>query len=300
MKKPLFVLLILSISFFCICKSVRITNSQPFSKSSRYETPSSKKSSIWRTFVKYQRKGNRILNRNIRSLKDNFGLKTLTWLFLFSFLYGVFHAIGPGHGKVLVGLYFLHKKAKLIDAGKISITIAFTHTGLALLLAILFQTILSNIKGMQRIQVQSYFSFASGILIVLVGFWFLYTRVKKNETLLINENIQIDKNIYAVGISAGINPCPVSLTIMLIAITSGLFFVGLAAVIAMSIGLSLVLFVIGLLMIKSRERILYRLKDNSKLMKKLNNIHSYAGIFAIILLGLSITFVYFPSYLLVR
>jgi len=295
MQKRLIVLLSLSVLCFCLCKFANTTDLQLEPKTPAYKTvPQQRSISIFRSFAELQKKGNGIINRNIQLLKNEPDGRVLVWLLFFSLGYGMLHALGPGHGKDLVGFYFLHKKASPISAGKLALTIACVHTGMAFLLAVLFHTILHNIQGMKRIQIQNYFYFASGILIILVGAWLLYSRTKKEVMPIADEKGILAKNIYVVGISSGIVPCPLSLTIILITMNAGLFLIGLASITMISIGLAVVLFIIGILTIKSRQGILNRLENTSRPAIILAEVFSYAGAIMIILLGLFISFVHLP------
>jgi len=75
---------------------------------------------------------------------------------------------------------------------------------------------------------------------------------------------------------------------------AGLFLIGLASITMISIGLAVVLFIIGILTIKSRQGILNRLENTSRPAIILAEVFSYAGAIMIILLGLFISFVHLP------
>ena len=50
---------------------------------------------------------------------------------------GAVHALGPGHGKVLVGAYLAGTSARLRDAARLGVVVALMHTGSTLLLGLL-------------------------------------------------------------------------------------------------------------------------------------------------------------------
>nr|MDP9470633.1 hypothetical protein [Chloroflexota bacterium] len=57
----------------------------------------------------------------------------------------------------------------------------------------------------------------------------------------------------AMGVSGGLVPCPEALGIMIIAIGLNRVLLGLALIVAFSVGLAAVLIVIGVLLVRSRE-----------------------------------------------
>ena len=57
-------------------------------------------------FLGILRNMDNIINETIRNLITNFKFSTLIMLALISFIYGILHSIGPGHGKTLVASFF--------------------------------------------------------------------------------------------------------------------------------------------------------------------------------------------------
>lgn len=87
-----------------------------------------------------------------------------------SFLYGVFHAVGPGHGKVVVGGYFLTRRARISHGLLMSLTSAMVQSlsaivlvgGLAALFKSTTQDILNHAAWLEE---------ASYAVIALIGLW---------------------------------------------------------------------------------------------------------------------------------
>ena len=68
--------------------------------------------SVW--IYTEQRKFYRLLNDHMSRLASNHGNWELIWSLIgVSFLYGVFHAAGPGHGKAIVSSYLLSHRQTL-------------------------------------------------------------------------------------------------------------------------------------------------------------------------------------------
>ena len=250
--------------------------------------------SVFDKFMQWQRAGNDALNRSIRSLKTEFSLPKYLLLFLLSIGFGVLHSAGPGHGKALVTAYFLKHKDTDEDVSKLSFIISFVHTGTAIILAILFSTILSSLKGIARIKVQAYFSFASGILIFIIGLWFLISKLKGKELGGIREDVDINRRLWVVGVSAGIVPCPIALMIMLITISADIVWIGVTSVLGISFGMYLLLLFVGVVALRSRAGLLKKVESDMKRAHWISEGLSHIAIIAIVFLGLGMTVVFFP------
>ncbi len=187
-------------------------------------------------FLEILRNMDNIINETIRNLISNFKFSTLIILILISFIYGILHSIGPGHGKTLVASFFRKEKhpcrKSLILAGIVSII----HTGSAIILSFLLYFILTGIKGMFRIKMQSYFIAVNGILILIIGVFFLFLKILHKDEANIKNSAK-SRNLMLIGFSAGIVPCPVALMIMLLTISKNITLIGLASVISISIGM---------------------------------------------------------------
>lgn len=253
-------------------------------------------STLGERFVGLLRHFDQIINTTLREIVTDFSFSTLLVLFGVSFVYGILHSIGPGHGKALIASYFLKEKHKSVKSLLLSAVVSFIHTGAAVILAFLLFYVLTGIRGMFRIQLQSYFIFASGIMITLIGFLFLVLRIfygGKKKT----EQKWEKRNFYLVGISAGIIPCPVSSMIMMLTIAHGVVYVGLISVFSISLGMFTVLSLVGMISIASRTGILTASEKVFNKTELVSKIIEYLSIIFVIILGLSMvsSFLILPS-----
>ena len=87
----------------------------------------------------------------LKDIKKENSITSILLLILFSFLYGLFHALGPGHGKTLVGSYFLINGGGWRKALSMSIYIGVIHVAGAFILVItsmfILQTYVSKTLG---------------------------------------------------------------------------------------------------------------------------------------------------------
>ncbi len=237
-------------------------------------------------FVDLLRRFDQIINSTLREIVSDFSFSTLLLLFGVSFVYGIIHSIGPGHGKALIASYFLKEKHKLGNSLLLSAIVSFVHTGAAIILSFLLFYVLTGIRGMFRVQLQSYFIFASGLMITIIGLLFLALKVfyrKKEEA----SQRWSKRNFILVGVAAGVIPCPVSSMIMMLTITHRAAYIGLISVFSISLGMFTVLSLVGLISIASRSGILTASEKVFKKTELVSKIIEYLSILFVILLGLS-------------
>ena len=92
------------------------------------------------------------------------------------------------------------------------------------------------------------------------------------------------RSLIALGISGGLVPCPDAIAILLVAIAINRILLGLALIISFSLGLAVVLIVIGLLMVNSR-----RLFDRVSFLDKLAPVMPIVSAVIVLALGFGLT-----------
>lgn len=268
--------------------------------------------SIVAQFYDLQRKGNIYINKLLRKLRKGFDLNVFLIIIGFSFVYGIFHTLGPGHGKTIVASYFLQPHTTKYDALTLSIIISIIHTSTAVILALLFETVLTSLKGFARIKVQYYFTIASGAIVFILGIFYLILRILKKEEHEIvkikgiNLEEEVDeknnkreeplskkkvffKNIL-IGFSVGIVPCPLSMTIMMICFAYNILWVGFMSVLALTLSMVILLYFIAIYTMKTRDGLTKAVGKKSKITIVLRNVFGYTGNVLIILIGLYIMY----------
>ena len=278
------IILILLILMICISL---LAQANPFTGKSSSAKGSSalQKSSLWHTIAQWQKDMNSKLTTLLKGLGDSFNLTYFLILIAISAVFGVIHAIGPGHGKMIVGAYFLKEKSSPIKAVKIGCTIAVTHSGLAILLGLIFGLIVKGMKMHGRSDVQNYIGLIGGALIAFLGIYYLWQQLSKNEHL---HKISSGKNEILIGVFSGLVPCPVSMAIILFSLYFNVFFYGLISVIFFSVGMAFTISLIGIVMIKSRGFISQIHLKNKKKAEVFQKIFGIATSLIIILIGISL------------
>ncbi len=210
---------------------------------------------VWFTqtdlFIDKQRELNNSLMGAIRELRGAISFETMLTITLFSILYGIIHALSPGHGKLVISNFLLNNSNKYRKALFASLVTTMTHVGVAVLIAFLFKYVFTTIRTFQRIAVLDNFQTVSAIIISSIGALILaYPFIKRWIPL---KDKVLTENTVLTGMLAGAAPCPLSMTIMLVSISYSIEHVGIVLVGAIALGILIFLSVFSLLFVHFRE-----------------------------------------------
>jgi nickel/cobalt transporter (NicO) family protein len=97
-------------------------------------------------------------------------------LLLLSFLYGVVHAIGPGHGKAVVSSYLLATRQTLRN-GIMLAFIAALAQALGAILLIFVAAMILHMTSVSLTQATARFEVVSGVLVLLLGCWLVWSKI---------------------------------------------------------------------------------------------------------------------------
>jgi len=230
------------------------------------------------------------------SIKDEKNPLTYISLLLFAYLYGLIHALGPGHGKTLVASYFLSNERSYSKALFVSLAIGVVHTFSAFLLTLIIYFGVNTFLS-QFMQESVYLTTKiSALMIISIALYLLYTKYKAYRELKNAQKFsfsatphvatcacnscKVDSNStdIALIISAGIIPCPGTTTIFIFALSLGLYYAGFLSALVMSLGMSTIIYVSALISVSVRKK---TAQKNEKLKKYLE----YASLIIILLLG---------------
>ncbi|MFH0958587.1 MAG: hypothetical protein V1897_07765 [Pseudomonadota bacterium] len=211
---------------------------------------------------------------------------------IFCFGYGVVHAAGPGHGKILISTYFIGKGGTIKQALFLGNLFSFTHVGSAVALvggvAILFNSFsMSSISSVSdKLLPLSYF------LVFLVGVSLLVQtalnmRRGEPQVCSIPTVRKPDKaTIAALAIGAGIIPCPGATLILLFTVNLGIPGLGLAGMVALALGMGLTTSMVACLTLGFRGSVLSLAERLSATIRPLQTAFSIVGAFVITTFGL--------------
>jgi ABC-type nickel/cobalt efflux system permease component RcnA len=125
-----------------------------------------------------QRGFQRELAESVKRLKDGNAIGAALVLAGFSFLYGIFHAVGPGHGKAIITSFVVSNEATV----RRGVLVSFLAAGFQALTAIALVSVLLlalNATGMQLTAWANTLESASYALIAAVGLYLLVTQLMR-------------------------------------------------------------------------------------------------------------------------
>lgn len=229
---------------------------------------------LMRTIMAMQQEYYRALAGAFRAVNLQGSLAAAWGLVSISFLYGVFHAAGPGHGKVIVTSWLLADEREV----KRGILIAFLSAFAQAVTAILVVGILAVALGMTQratADIVPIVERASFLLIAGVGAWLLWRAFRPahgaagdhhhdhahghdhgHAHLPAPEELRGArglKGMMAVILSVGLRPCSGAILVLLFSVTQGAFHIGALSAFAMSVGTAITVSALALLTVASKN-----------------------------------------------
>lgn len=120
--------------------------------------------------MEWQKQFNLTLSNSLRALKDHEQQAGFT-LVMASFLYGVFHAVGPGHGKFILTSYLSLEKTQLKQAMKISLSAAFVQGVVAVSVVSIVVVIFTLSRSYFNLTLQWIESSSFVLMFAFGGYW---------------------------------------------------------------------------------------------------------------------------------
>ena len=217
------------------------------------------------------------LKELLKDIKQNNSFSSYMWLLVFSFLYGILHAIGPGHGKSLVSSYFINQEKSYLKALSISSLIGVVHTFSAFILTLVVYYSLGFIFNSVIVNIEQIATKISAVIIISIALYLIYKKTKKSQpqlkfttavkpSTILSPKVTHTQSLscgcsackttstdLGVILAAGIIPCPGTVTIFLFTMSLGIYFVGFLSALFMSAGMSLIIFITAIISVKVRK-----------------------------------------------
>lgn len=238
--------------------------------------------------VRWQKVLRAKLTRLTRGMRDN-PLGASFWTFLaMAFLYGIVHALGPGHGKAIVCSYFLNRPGTLKQGIQLGFLFAFTHVFSAVFLLLVGRALLQTSTGSLLASANHWLQKISAMLLILIGILLtgrtLRTCLPHREALVPHNPKPDLKSLCWVAAAAGLIPCPGAALILLFALSQQLLVPGLLAMLALALGMALTVTLSAVATIVTRGALL-RILSTSRSVVVAGRILGVGGGLVIITLG---------------
>ncbi len=132
----------------------------------------------WMAILAVQRDMHRQLAGAVKKLKSDGGLAAAWLLASLSFIYGVVHAVGPGHGKAVISSYVLANE-RTVRRGILLCFLAAIVQAFSAICVVVILAIMMNAAGLTIRATEGYLETASYALIAMVGLWLVVTQLRR-------------------------------------------------------------------------------------------------------------------------
>jgi ABC-type nickel/cobalt efflux system permease component RcnA len=219
-----------------------------------------------------QRDTGQRISLELNRLKSREGAGGLIWALAMGFAYGAFHALGPGHGKVLVLSYFVGKNARPRDGMIMGAQIAVFHV-LSAIIAVGATEILTRLASGAAPADYHWLRQISYGLIAVCGAYMTMQALRRQPDACAQcdhdrhhhhghthaHDQSHNRQRLTLSAAIGSVPCTGAILVLAFALANDLVVEGIAIVAAISAGMALTLAAMGLIAIYSSNKVQQRI-----------------------------------------
>ncbi len=267
----------------------------------------------WTAVLAVQRDLHRQLAAAVRKLKSDGGFAAAWFLASLSFIYGIVHAVGPGHGKAVISSYVLASERTVRRGISLSFLAALVQAVSAIVLVAIL-AVAMNAAGLKIRAMESYLESASYALIALVGMWLVVSQMRR---ILSRGAKDADVHVHAhshdhdcghahmpdpqhlkgdlswrkgaaIVFAVGVRPCSGAVIVLVFALANGMFFAGVAATFAMALGTAITVSMLAVLAVASKQ-LAFRLAGESETWSGwIANVVGLVGSILVLMFGITL------------
>ena len=202
----------------------------------------------------------------LRAFETDGGWGSLLAFLPLAVAFGAAHALMPGHGKSILATYLAGSAAGLARAVAVATALAATHVGMSVAIALLALPLVSHALG-EAGRAPLLEDLSRG-LIALIGAWMVWRAAAGAA------HRHDRRQGLAVGVTAGLVPCPLTLFVMTFAVSRGVATGGVAFALGLvgGIALTLAAVAVGTVLLRRRavallERRMHHLDAGSRALQ---------------------------------
>ncbi len=230
---------------------------------------------------------NRTLAASVRDLKEQGSGAAALVLAGISFLYGVLHAAGPGHGKAIISAYAVASAETIRRSIYLSLMAAFFQALSAIAIVLVLALALKS-TGLEIQHFSRRLEQVSFALIAVFGLWLLVAALRRyvfaparaalaghghhhdhahdhghdHGSHVGHAHIPEPKDLtgpwswrrsIAIAAAVGIRPCSGAIILLIFALTQGMLWAGIAGTFAMALGTAITVAVLAVLAVGTRQ-----------------------------------------------
>ncbi len=227
----------------------------------------------WHALIEFQRQVNAGVAIHMRALETGHSFAAFFLGLGVAFLYGMVHALGPGHGKFVIMSYFMGREVFVLRGLVMALQMAVVHVIAAVVIVWVADILLKTSLGIGLADVPGVRA-GSFLIIAAIGVYMLYQAVRGSRGHTHTHDHPHDhshdhhhhghSHDHAHGAShategglialaVGMVPCPGAVLVMLYAIANDMIYPGFLLVAAMSAGIGLTIAILGVATILLRQ-----------------------------------------------
>ena len=234
----------------------------------------------WHALIEFQHQVNAGVAIHMRALETGHSFAAFFLGLGVAFLYGMVHALGPGHGKFVIMSYFMGREVFVLRGLVMAAQMAVVHVIAAVVIVWVADILLKTSLGIGLADVPGVRA-GSFLIIAAIGVYMLYQAVRgsRGHTHTHNHahNHGHDHHSHnhhhhhhehghghahgashateggLVALAVGMVPCPGAVLVMLYAIANDMIYPGFLLVAAMSAGIGLTIAILGVATILLRQ-----------------------------------------------
>ena len=207
----------------------------------------------------------------LKGLFENDNLISNIYIFILIFILGTLHAVQPGHGKSILISYLIEHNKKTKDAVVFISTMTLTHLGDLVILAIIFK-FLSGTSNFYSFV--NYLKEASAYILLIIAIYYLINVFIKNQNKTPHccSKHKASPKASLLGFIAGIAPCAIGWSIMIILFSLNKEAWILPSVIVFGLGIWSSLFLLSIIILKSKKLLTNKFQKFTKYSSALSAI----------------------------
>ncbi len=235
----------------------------------------------WHALIQFQRQVNAGVAIHMRALETGHSFAAFFLGLGVAFLYGMAHALGPGHGKFVIMSYFMGREVFVLRGLVMALQMAVVHVIAAVVIVWIADILLKTSLGIGLADVPGVRA-GSFLIIAAIGVYMLYQAVRgsRGHTHTYNHTHDHGHDHHShkhhhhrhhghghdhahgashategglIALAVGMIPCPGAVLVMLYAIANDMIYPGILLVAAMSAGIGLTIAILGVATILLRQ-----------------------------------------------
>lgn len=215
---------------------------------------------MWTWIIGFQREIYLAFAEHIRGFAEGGSLVAFLAFLPMGIAFGAVHAMTPGHSKALLATYLAGSSAGVWRALLTSMALSFTHVFISVAIVLLSLPLVDIMFGGSGPGSSPALENLSRGLLGLIGVWMIWrARSRRGHT-------HHDREGIAVGVMAGLIPCPLTLFIMNFAVLHQVVFVGVLFAVSMMAGIALTLGTVAVAAVLFRNQIAHLLEARPRLL----------------------------------